>query len=145
MRRSTRGSRAGCEYWGWPAWPERLRDPRSAEARVCATERLEVDFHAWLQWVADEQLGAAQLARDLGMAIGLYGDYAVGVDPTGLTWNQRAYWMAAGVALHLTRSRRRADRGIRRRTRRRPRLTCTGVPAAHRSQHAAVRRAGSIT
>jgi 4-alpha-glucanotransferase len=89
------------KYWGWPAWPERLRDPRSAEAREFARQNApEVDFHAWLQWVADEQLGAAQaLARDRGMAIGLYGDYAVGVDPTGSeTWSdQRVYRMAAGV------------------------------------------------
>jgi len=60
----------------------------------------EVDFHAWLQWLADSQLQAAgSLARKLGMAIGLYGDYAVGVNPAGSeTWSdQRVYRMDAAV------------------------------------------------
>ena len=41
-----------------------------------------------LQWLAHEQLAEAQaLARELGMPIGLYGDYAVGTHPSGSeTW-----------------------------------------------------------
>jgi len=41
-----------------------------------------------LQWLAHEQLyGAQALARELGMPIGLYGDYAVGANPSGSeTW-----------------------------------------------------------
>jgi 4-alpha-glucanotransferase len=53
-----------------------------------------------MQWVADEQLAHVQrLARDLGMPIGLYGDYAVGVNPAGSeTWSdQQVYRMGAGV------------------------------------------------
>jgi 4-alpha-glucanotransferase len=87
--------------WGWPVWPEQLRDP--AGAGVAAFEQAhaaEVEFHAWLQWLADEQLGEAQaLARELGMPIGLYGDYAVGVNPSGSeTWSDQAlYRKGAGV------------------------------------------------
>jgi 4-alpha-glucanotransferase len=91
----------GHRYWGWPMWPEELRDP--AHAGVAAFEKLHADaveFHAWLQWLADEQLGDAQaLGRKLGMAIGLYGDYAVGVNPSGSeTWSDQAlYRKGAGV------------------------------------------------
>jgi 4-alpha-glucanotransferase len=47
-----------------------------------------VEFHAYLQWLAHEQLCAAQAeARALGMPIGLYGDHAVGANPGGSeTW-----------------------------------------------------------
>ena len=41
-------------------------------------------FHAWLQWLADEQLAAAQeAARAAGMRIGIIGDLAVGAHPGG--------------------------------------------------------------
>ena len=88
-------------YWGWPRWPEELRDPRHpGVADFEANNQRAVQFHAWLQWLADGQLAAAQeLARELGMPIGLYGDYAVGVNPSGSeTWSdQHVYRMAAGV------------------------------------------------
>ncbi|HET9694629.1 MAG TPA: 4-alpha-glucanotransferase, partial [Steroidobacteraceae bacterium] len=88
-------------YWGWPAWPEELREPsRHGVAEFARQHVEEVQFHAWLQWIADEQLGAVQkLAAELGMPIGLYGDYAVGVNPAGSeTWSeQRVYRMGAGV------------------------------------------------
>jgi 4-alpha-glucanotransferase len=86
---------------GWPAWPEDLREPsRHGVAEFARRHVDDVQFHAWLQWVADEQLGAVQsLAAELGMPIGLYGDYAVGVNPAGSeTWSeQRVYRMQAGV------------------------------------------------
>ncbi|MBO0823467.1 MAG: 4-alpha-glucanotransferase, partial [Actinobacteria bacterium] len=42
------------------------------------------EFHAWLQWQADEQLAAAQnAARAAGMAYGIIHDLAVGVHPGG--------------------------------------------------------------
>ncbi|NGP54661.1 4-alpha-glucanotransferase [Thioalkalivibrio sp. XN8] len=48
--------------------------PRPGEAR----------WHAWLQWVARDQLAAAAAAaRAAGMRIGLYLDLAVGPDPGG--------------------------------------------------------------
>ncbi|MBO0828348.1 MAG: 4-alpha-glucanotransferase [Streptosporangiales bacterium] len=69
----------------WRDWPAKLCDPRSpavdAERRRLA-ERVE--FHRWLQWLLDEQLGAVQhTARDAGMALGVVHDLAVGVSPEG--------------------------------------------------------------
>ena len=91
----------GHRYWGWPMWPEELRDPTHPGVHAFEQSHAEsVEFHAWLQWLADEQLGAAQsLGRQLGMPIGLYGDYAVGVNPSGSeTWSDQAlYRMGAGV------------------------------------------------
>ena len=63
----------------------RLRDPRSA---AVAAERARLagrpQFHAWLQWLADEQRAAAQqAARAAGMDIGVIGDLAVGAHPGG--------------------------------------------------------------
>lgn len=93
--------RDAVRYWGWPSWPEEFRDPHHSGAREFErVHRESVGFHAWLQWIADEQLrGVQALARDLGMALGLYGDYAVGVNPSGSeTWSDQAvYRMGAGV------------------------------------------------
>jgi 4-alpha-glucanotransferase len=95
-----RGKDAGT-YWGWPVWPDELRHPARPGVQVFAAAHAEsVRFNAWLQWVADEQLaGVQRLASDLGMPIGLYGDYAVGVNPSGSeTWSdQSVYRMGAGV------------------------------------------------
>jgi 4-alpha-glucanotransferase len=74
---------------GWLSWPEEFRDVNgNAAARFAAANPGEVEFHAYLQWLAHEQLyGAQALARVLGMPIGLYGDYAVGANPSGSeTW-----------------------------------------------------------
>ncbi|NJD32273.1 MAG: 4-alpha-glucanotransferase [Gammaproteobacteria bacterium] len=88
-------------YWGWPVWPEDLRDPVGAGVRAFESAHAEiVEYYAWLQWLAEEQLGAVQrVARDLGMKVGLYGDYAVGVNPSGSeTWSDQAlYRKGAGV------------------------------------------------
>ena len=76
--------------FAWWEWPEGWRDPRSADARSFAEQHKDrVDFFAWLQWLADGQLGLAQdRAKAAGMRIGLYRDLAVGVDPAGsLTWS----------------------------------------------------------
>jgi 4-alpha-glucanotransferase len=77
----------------WHAWPTEYRDPASpAVARFAEENRHRLDFLAWLQWVADEQLGAAAVtARDRGMAVGLYRDLAVGADRAGAeTWANAA-------------------------------------------------------
>lgn len=77
---------------GWHAWPEEFRHPATDSVRAFAEEQRErVTFHAWLQWLADRQLGEAQ-ARGLraGMRIGLYLDLAVGVAADGsATWADR--------------------------------------------------------
>lgn len=66
-------------------WPPAYRDVNSAEVGAFRREHPEsIDFHAWLQWLADEQLAsAARKARESGMEIGLYGDVAVGADRFG--------------------------------------------------------------
>ncbi|MBV9782959.1 MAG: 4-alpha-glucanotransferase [Acidisphaera sp.] len=73
------------ERWNWRSWPEALRNPRSPEVARFAAERAhEVAFHAFLQFLADRSLAAAQgAARAAGMPIGLISDLAVGVDAGG--------------------------------------------------------------
>ncbi|HEX3915371.1 MAG TPA: 4-alpha-glucanotransferase [Steroidobacteraceae bacterium] len=78
---------------GWMSWPPEYRDLNGGAAASFAVEHpLEVQFHAYLQWLAHEQLAGAQsLARASGMSIGLYGDYAVGANPAGSeTWADRS-------------------------------------------------------
>lgn len=69
----------------WRDWPEAYRDPHSdAVAQFARDHADDVTFHAWLQWLADSQLGNAQeAARQAGMSIGLYRDLAVGSDAAG--------------------------------------------------------------
>ncbi len=76
----------------WHGWPEEYLHPDSDSVGAFAEEQPElISFHAWLQWLADRQLGAAKArARDAGMRIGLYLDLAVGVVPDGsATWADR--------------------------------------------------------
>ncbi len=70
----------------WRRWPTDLASPRRAAAQTGPGGPLapRAEFFAWLQWLADEQLAAAQrAARAAGMAIGVIGDLAVGVHPGG--------------------------------------------------------------
>jgi 4-alpha-glucanotransferase len=88
-------SRDRGRYWGWPVWPAELCHPaHRGVSEFALAHGGSVEFHAWLQWLADEQLGRVQrLARELGMPIGLYGDYAVGVNPNGSeTWSDPAVY-----------------------------------------------------
>jgi 4-alpha-glucanotransferase len=86
---------------GWHEWPESHRDPRSEAVAAFAREHAEdVDFYAWLQWLAAQQLGKVrERARELRLSIGLYGDYAVGVNASGSeTWSdQTLYCMGAAI------------------------------------------------
>ncbi len=85
----------------WDQWPAALQDPASHAVQAAAQELApRVRFHAWLQWMAEEQLGqAARDARDGGMALGLYLDLAVGTHPHGAeTWEDRASF-AFGASL----------------------------------------------
>ncbi|HJT96883.1 MAG TPA: 4-alpha-glucanotransferase [Rhodanobacteraceae bacterium] len=65
----------------WQAWLASPRKPDDDELR----------FHAFLQWLAAENLADAQRrAREAGMAIGLIADLAVGSDPAGSdAWTRR--------------------------------------------------------
>ncbi|MEJ0084147.1 MAG: 4-alpha-glucanotransferase [Pseudomonadota bacterium] len=94
--RRTLGSGAG-----WHNWPAEYRDPGSEAVRRFAAEHADdVDFHGYLQWIASEQLGAVRaLARELKLSVGVYGDYAVGVNASGSeTWSdQSLYCMGAAI------------------------------------------------
>ncbi len=91
----------GPQYWGWPSWPDEYQDPTSLGVNRFARERVkEVEYYLYLQWLAEEQLAAAQqLARRRGLSIGLYGDIAVGANPGGSeTWaNRHLYRQGASV------------------------------------------------
>ncbi|MGL6312743.1 4-alpha-glucanotransferase [Vibrio sp. WXL103] len=73
------------QYQDWRAWPEELRVPTSNTVSEWATDNFEsVEFWAFLQWLAFEQLADAQeTAKARGMRIGLYKDIAVGSDRSG--------------------------------------------------------------
>ncbi|WP_084039513.1 4-alpha-glucanotransferase [Demequina sp. NBRC 110053] len=66
-------------------WPAEFASPRSHAVDAWRDEHGDrVLFYAWLQWIADEQLGRAQAAaRSAGMNIGVMTDLAVGVHPFG--------------------------------------------------------------
>ena len=83
--------------WGWPAWPAEYHDPGGEAARRFAGEHADaVAFHAYLQWLADEQLAAAGAESwQRGLGVGLYQDLAVGVSPGGAdTWGRRHVYAA---------------------------------------------------
>jgi 4-alpha-glucanotransferase len=79
---------------GWPAWPERMRDGSIRETDYAAEDR---DYHLFVQWQADSQLGAAA-ATDDPAAAALYLDMPLGVNPDGYdSWRFRGIF-AAGVS-----------------------------------------------
>ena len=85
----------------WSDWPQELRDPASPAVAVARKDLADrVDFHCWLQWLADEQLAAAQdQAISAGMPLGIVHDLAVGAHPHGAdTWALQGV-MAAGVTV----------------------------------------------
>ena len=86
---------------GWQSWPKQYRDPASPSVRRFAERKKErVEFHAYLQWNARQQLDLAQRrAQELGMPVGLYFDLALGADRGGAeVWSDRAaYAIAASI------------------------------------------------
>ena len=67
--------------WGWPSWPESFQSFSSDSTQDWITKNeQEVLFWSYCQWVTDTQLAEAdELARSLGMTLGIYRDLAVGV------------------------------------------------------------------
>lgn len=79
--------------WGWPVWPEAYQDQNSAEVKAFAEQNEEaIIYWQYLQFLADEQVQAAdQLAKMLGMKVGLYRDLAVGADRGGAeVWSNKS-------------------------------------------------------
>jgi 4-alpha-glucanotransferase len=77
----------------WWEWPEQWQHPDDA---ACARFRAgpdaaEIEFVEFVQWCADQQLQSCQeLAKRLGMKVGLYLDVAVGVQSDGFdAWNEQ--------------------------------------------------------
>lgn len=87
--------------WGWPVWPAEFRDPESAAVESFRRSHADrVDFHAWLQWLAHQQLNAASRhAQTRGLEIGLMTDLAIGASAVGSdVWVQReVHATAAGI------------------------------------------------
>lgn len=69
----------------WNQWPEAYRRPDSEDsAGFARTRHRRLEFHAYLQWLAERQLAeAAETCASVGMEVGLYMDLAVGADPDG--------------------------------------------------------------
>ena len=67
--------------YNWREWPAELRRPSSPTVALFAEQHVDtIIFYTWLQWIADDQLRAAQsAAKDAGMRIGIMSDLAVGV------------------------------------------------------------------
>ncbi|EQB15424.1 4-alpha-glucanotransferase [Novosphingobium lindaniclasticum] len=76
---------SSCFGGDWGKWPSALQDARSSEsARFAADNAREIAFHVFAQWLTRRSLDAVQsAAREAGMAVGLIGDLAVGIDPQG--------------------------------------------------------------
>jgi (1->4)-alpha-D-glucan 1-alpha-D-glucosylmutase len=70
---------------GFEGWPAEYRNPTSRAVQAFAEQHPDrVDFFAWLQWLAEQQLAAASArCRALGMDHGLCLDLAVGAAPDG--------------------------------------------------------------
>jgi 4-alpha-glucanotransferase len=68
---------------GWPQWPAEFRHPASSDVIAFrAANENAVDFHRWLQFELDRQLGAAaEVAHESGHGIGIYQDLAIGAAP----------------------------------------------------------------
>ena len=85
------------QVWGAPWEGTWFKDTNRDSPEVVELMREHadmVDFECWLQWIADEQVTAAQnAARDSGMALGLMQDMAVGVHSLGadVWWNPERF------------------------------------------------------
>ena len=84
-RMTGRRNATGANSQGWRSWPMAYRHPESPavkQAEIRYQRRLQ--FFYYVEWQCQEQLRAVQsAAQRSGMAIGLYKDMAVGIDPGG--------------------------------------------------------------
>jgi 4-alpha-glucanotransferase len=81
----------------WRDWPASYRHPDRPEVAAFGTEhRDEVGYHAWLQWLLDEQLAAARPGYD---QLGVVNDLAIGFAPDGFdAWSFQDE-LAAGMSV----------------------------------------------
>ena len=78
-------------WWEWPAEFHKP-DPRALN-HLHSTDPRELDYYAFVQWVAHQQLVACRTkAADVGLPIGLYLDVAVGVRADGFdAWSNQDF------------------------------------------------------
>jgi len=71
--------------WHWKTWAPEHRDPRGSPVAAFAHgNRSEIEYHAFLQWLAARSQASSQAkAKAEGMRIGLIGDLAVGMNSGG--------------------------------------------------------------
>jgi len=82
--------------WVWTQWPKEFQDPHSLHVAEFARQHSNrVLFFKFLQWQLDVQLAEAQAhARDRGMKIGLYHDFALATDRYGADlWSHREFFV----------------------------------------------------
>jgi 4-alpha-glucanotransferase len=81
----------------WRDWPAAYRHPGRPEvAEFAARHAAEVGYHAWLQWLLDEQLAAATPASG---QLGVLNDLAIGFAPDGFdAWSFQDE-LAAGMTV----------------------------------------------
>lgn len=64
----------------WWLWPHEWHRPSMEQLATLSQLSDDMEFHAFVQWLADDQLQACRdLAQDLSLPVGLYLDLAVGV------------------------------------------------------------------
>lgn len=89
------------KQWGWDFWAKEYQDYHAPAVQQFRTENpAEIEFYAWLQFVADQQLSECHaVCRQQNMTIGMYRDLAVGVTGNGAeTWNDKQlYCLNASV------------------------------------------------
>ena len=81
-------------------WVRKYNRDSEEVAQLRAQYPDTLEFYRWLEWVATEQLHAAQqAAREAGMKIGFVADMAVGVHPAGsdVWWNPERFAKGATV------------------------------------------------
>ncbi len=85
----------------WRNWPDPYRDPRSPGVERFRLEQpRRVDFHRWLQFELDGQLGeAAARGRRAGLRIGLYQDLAIGTSACGADIWANPHLFLEGVSI----------------------------------------------
>jgi 4-alpha-glucanotransferase len=78
----------------WREWPEQLRHPDAVGVRSAAAELADRGrYHAWLQWLVEQQL------VDAGRTLPLIQDLPIGVDPDGFDAWEWQDLLADGVSV----------------------------------------------